>query len=80
MLRPHTLSVLPYSMQKVEEMFAVTFFDFVNTLPFVLPVPMEEVMTLANTSRVRHGQRMHMAARRSMKRRSSGSNCKEPDG
>ena len=53
MLRPHTLSVLPCSMQKVEEMFAVT----LNSLPFVLP--MEEVMTLANTSRVRHQQRMH---------------------
>ena len=44
-------------------MFAVTFFNFVNSLPFVLPK--EEVMTLANTSRVRHRQCMHMAARRS---------------
>ena len=45
-------------------MFAFTF--SVNSLPFVLP--MEEVMklhSLANTSWVRHRQRMHTAARRS---------------
>ena len=36
------------------------FFNFVNSLPF--KVPKEEVMTLANTSRVRHRQCMHMAA------------------
>ena len=38
------------------------FFNFVNSLPFVLPK--EEVMTLVNTSRVRHRQLMHMADRR----------------
>ena len=65
-------------MQKVEEMFAVTFFNFVNSLPFVLPE--EEVMTLANTSRVRHRQRMHMAAQRSKETAEQWQQFKEPGG
>ena len=34
MLRPHTLSVLPYSMQKVEEMFAGSFLKFREQFTF----------------------------------------------
>ena len=61
MLKPHSLSVLP--LQHAEGRRGVRryfFLNFVNNLPFVSPK--DEVMTLANTSRVRHRQRIHMAA------------------
>ena len=65
MLKPHTLYYKD-ALQHAEGGRDVRLYFFVNSLPFVLP--MEEVMklhSLVNTSRVRHRQRMHMAARHS---------------